>query len=91
MKRYPIVRLAGDLSLHAYTGWDANGHVLIESNSRESALKHGAAFVRNNASGIVMRVENSRQHRITPQYVNPCLACGSLEHKTYSRKCVKAA
>jgi len=89
MKRYPIVKLAADISGHAFTGWTENGHVLIEANSRESALKHGAKYVRNNFTGVVMHVPFDMQHRISPKYVSPCLACGSLEHRTYSRKCAK--
>lgn len=86
--RYPKVKLAADISAHPFTGWRADGHVLIEANTRESAIRAGAVFVRNNLSGVVMKIDNSRQHRFTPVYVNPCLACRSLEHKTYSRKCV---
>ncbi len=89
MKHYPIVKLAEDFSLHLYTGWSAGGLVLIECNNRASAIKHGAAFVRHNLTGVVMDVSNVRQHQITPKYVRPCLACRSLEHITYSRKCEK--
>jgi hypothetical protein len=89
VKRYPIVKLADDISAHPFTGWRENGLVLIECNDRESAVRHGARFIRNNATGRVVSVEFSRQRRVNPKYVNPCLSCSSLEHRTYSRKCPK--
>jgi hypothetical protein len=88
MKRYPIVLLASDTSAHGYTGWRANGHVLCECDQMESVIRIGAAFIRINPTGTVHRVDTaSKLFRVTPKYVNPCLACGSLTHKTYSPKC----
>ena len=82
------LKLESDISAHPYTGWTATGRVLIECSEIASAIRHGAEYVRDNDSRQVWRiVDGHKKIAVKPEYVNACIACGSLEHKTYSKQC----
>jgi hypothetical protein len=83
------VKLASDISGHPYTGWRADGHVLCESNSIQACITHGAQFIRINSTQHVREMDGGELRAVNADYVNPCLACGSMNHKTYSKKCSK--
>lgn len=83
------VKLAKDFSMHPFTGWRADGHVLCESNSIEACLKAGAHYIRINSTQHVREVDGGKLRAVNVDFINPCLACGSMDHKTYSKKCQK--
>ena len=89
-RTWPTVKLESVIGWHEYTGWNDKGLLLVHSSSLERAIYHGARYIRHERTGAVQRVgSDSRLYRIRPKYVSPCLACRSLEHRTYSKACPK--
>ena len=86
------MKLEKVFSLHPYTGWTVSGRMLIDCNDAAHARQYGAKFIRNNKTGEVRRISSAYSSKVSgvvvkATYVDPCIACGSLNHKTYSRVC----
>lgn len=85
------LKLEFDISMHPFTGWRPNGLVCIECNDVQSAVRYGAEYVRDNKTRKVYRIiDGHKKIAVNPEYVQPCIACNSLEHKTYSKACPKS-
>lgn len=83
------VKLAYSSGGFPFTGYYANGHLMLQCHSIDSALLHKATFVRNNATLVTFKIVGKQLRRVPAVFLSPCLACGSFEHRTYNKNCPK--